>query len=76
MEKQYHMSESHMFKRIVDVYHDGKLVSSKRMWVVDADEYADSLENDGFIYGYTQDEVDEAKRIYEEKLANLIGGNK
>ena len=65
-----------MFKRIVDVYHDEKLVSSKRMWVVDADEYADSLERDGFVYGYTQDEVDEAKRIYEEKLANLIGGNK
>lgn len=75
MKKQYCMSESFMFKRTIKVYHNGELVSSERMWIDEADEYADQLEEDGYVYGYTQDEVDEAKRTYEEKLANLIGGN-
>ena len=74
MKKQYHMSESYLFKRTVTAYHDGKLVSSETLWIDDADEYADQLEEDGYIYGYTQDEVNEAKRLYENKLANLIGG--
>ena len=66
------MSESYMFKRTVKVYCNGELVSSKTLWIDDADEYADQLEEEGYVYGYTQDEVDEAKRVYEEKLANLI----
>ena len=74
MKKQYHMSESYMFKRKVTAYCNGELVSSEILWVDDADEYADQLEEEGYVYGYTQDEVDEAKRLYEEKLANLIGG--
>ena len=73
MKKQYHMSETFLFKRTITTYHDGELVSSETMWVDDADEYVDQLEEDGYIYGYTQCEVDEAKRVYEDKLSNLIG---
>ena len=72
MKKQYHMSEVFLFKRTITAYHGGELVSSETMWVDDADEYADQLEEEGYIYGYTQDEVDEAKRVYEDKLSNLI----
>lgn len=74
MKKQYRMGESFMFKRTIKVYHNGELVSSKRMWIDEADEYADQLESDGYVYGYIQEEVDEAKVTYEERLANLIGG--
>ena len=75
MKKQYHMSESFMFKRTVDIYHNGELISSEKLWVDEADERADQLEEAGYVYGYTQDEVDEARRIYEERIANLIGGD-
>ena len=68
------MSEAFLFKRIITAYHDGELISSETMWVDDADEYADRLEEEGYVYGYTQYEVDEARRFYEDKLANLIGG--
>lgn len=72
MKKQYHISESYLFKRRVSIYHDGELISSKEMWVDDIYEYVDELEEDGYVYGYTQDEVDEAKRLYEDKLTNVI----
>ena len=75
MKKQYHMSEDFLFKRTVDVYCNGELISSDTLWIDDADEYADQLEEDGYVYGYTQDEVNEAKGLYENKLANLIGGD-
>lgn len=74
MKKQYHISESHQFKRTVEVYHDGELISSERLWIDEADKYTDLLERDGYIRGYSQKEVDEVKRQYEEKLDNLIGG--
>lgn len=75
MKKQYHMSESYMFKRTVTTYCNGELVSSETLWMDDAGEYAEQLEKDGYIYGYTQEEVNEAKRVYEDKLSNLIGGS-
>jgi hypothetical protein len=74
MKKQYRMSEEFMFQKTIKVYHNGELISSERMWIDEADERADQLEEAGYVYGYTQDEVDEARRIYEERLANLIGG--
>lgn len=72
MKKQYHMSESYMFKITVKTYHDGVLVTSETLWCDEADEYADQLESDGYIYGYTEQEVEKAKKRYEEMLENII----
>ena len=72
MKKQYRLSEVYMFKRRVSTYHDGELISSKEMWVDDSDRYVDELLEAGYTYGYTADEVNEAKRLYEHKLSNLI----
>lgn len=72
MKKQYHVSESYMFKRTITVYRDGKLTLSETLWTDEADGFIEQLEEDGYVCGYTQKEVDEAKRIYEERLANLI----
>ena len=72
MKKQYHTTETHAFKCRVCIYHDGTQISSKEMWLDDADEYISELEKRGYICGYTTDEVNKAKRLYEHKLSNLI----
>lgn len=72
MKKQYHMSESYLFKRTIKTYHDGELVASETLWLDEADVYADQLERDGYIYGYTKQDVEDAKRRYEEMLENII----
>jgi hypothetical protein len=72
MKKQYHISESFQFKRTVATYHDGVLVASETLWMDEADEYADKLEDEGYVYGYTKREVESAKRRYEEMLENII----
>lgn len=75
MKKQYRTSETFLFKTIVSIYHNGKHISSKRLYIDDAEKYVNSLEKNGYTYGFTQEEVDEAKRLYDYKLSNLIGGN-
>ena len=72
MKKQYHMSESYLFKRTVKTYHNGELVTSERLWDDEADKYADQLESEGYIYGYTKQEVEKAKKRYDEMLENII----
>lgn len=72
MKKQYHMSESFLCKRTVKTYHDGELVASETLWLDEADEYTDELEDKGYVYGYTKQEVEDAKRRYEEMLENII----
>ena len=72
MKKQYHISESFQFKRTVTTYHDGALVASETLWMDEADEYADQLESDGYIYGYTKQDVEKVKKRYEEMLENII----
>lgn len=57
---------------MLSTYHDGKLVESK---VYDIDELNDviaKLEEDGYVYGYTQEEVAAMKRRYERMLRNII----
>jgi hypothetical protein len=72
MKKQYRISESYQLKRIVEAYHNGELVLSQRLWMDEADKYADQLEKDGYIYGYTKEEVEEEKERYERMLNNII----
>lgn len=72
MKKQYRYIKTTLLRVHLDIYHDGELVGSKEMWLDEADNEMTKLKLDGYIYGYTQEEVEEAKNRYEEMLENII----
>lgn len=75
MKKQYCVKEIYGMKATLEIYHDGTLISSERNWEDEIDKKATKLEESGYTYGYSQKAVDNAKKEYEVKLANLIGGS-
>ena len=72
IKKQYRWSGLRRFYAHLDIYHDGKLVDSKKVYIDEADKEEDQLKHNGYTYCYTKKEVEEAKRIYEERLSNVI----
>lgn len=73
IKKQYQCYETRTWKYKVDHYINGKLVHSIEFWQGDdLDNYIEGLEKDGYTLGYLPDEVDDAKTIYEDMLANII----
>lgn len=73
MEKQYRCIHTYSFKIFIELYHDGELVETKKLW--EDDEYLnfiESLESNGYTYGYKKEEVEEAKERYERMLDNMI----
>lgn len=73
MKKQYNLKMNSEFKRTLNVYHDGNLIESKSYYLDEIDNEINKLESDGYIYGYTQEEIATAKRHYERMLRNMIG---
>lgn len=74
MKKQYRSQHTYRFKVFIYLYHDGELVETKEFW--EDDEYLnfiESLELNGYTYGYKKEEVKEAKERYEYMLNNMIG---
>ena len=72
MRKQYNYADYIFGKKILYIYHDGKLVETKELWIDDFFDEVDKLEYDGYVLGYTKELVEEAKRQYERMLANII----
>lgn len=73
MKKQYRYSDENLFYRaFLYIYHDGILVDTKRYWSDELYEEIKKLEQDGYTYGYTKEEVEEAKQQYENMLENVI----
>lgn len=72
MKKQFKRQDWTFGKSIVYVYHDGELVDSKNLWNDECEAEIDKLEENGYTYGYTKDEVEAAKRRYERMLKNII----
>ena len=73
MKKQYKYKHTSRLMVYVQLYHDGKLIETKK--ALEGDEVwdmLDKLESDGYTYGYTKDEVEKEKRKYEHMLANII----
>lgn len=73
MKKQYRSQHTYSFKVFIYLYHDGELVETKKFW--EDDEYLnfiESLELNGYTYGYKKEEVEEAKKRYEYMLNNMI----
>ena len=74
MKKQYRSQHTYRFKVFIYLYHDGELVETKEFW--EDDEYLnfiESLELNGYTYGYKKEEIKEAKERYEYMLNNMIG---
>ena len=57
---------------IIRIYHDGQLVEEKTLFQDEAGDYIEELEQQGYTKGYTKQEVEESKRIYENQLQNII----
>lgn len=72
MRKQYRYCNTATWKYEIDIYHDGKLVENRSVWIDELDDEVDKLEEQGYTYGYTKKEVEEAKQKYESILENLI----
>jgi hypothetical protein len=75
MRKQYRISELDWKTWRIDIYHDSVRVASETYLRIQDDEYNDRLdwlEEQGYTYGYTIEEVENAKKLYEHKLKNMI----
>lgn len=73
MKKQFRCQRTYGFRVFIELYHDGELVETKKLW--EDDEYLnfiESLESNGYTYGYKKEEVEEAKERYERMLCNMI----
>lgn len=72
MKKQYRHEQVGFNRERLYVYHDGELIETK---ILEADEKPKEvckLKSNGYAYGYTTEEVEEAKKWYEERLMNAI----
>ena len=72
MKLQYRSGGSYGFKDWFELYHDGELVESYGVSILDSEEEADMLEEAGYTYGYTQEEVESVKKKYYEMLERVI----
>ena len=57
---------------IIRIYHDGQLVEEKILIQDEAVDYIEGLEQQGYTKGYTKQEVEESRKIYENQLQNII----
>ena len=74
MLKQYRVREGKIFEYIIELYHDGKLVNTEKVWASDKEGKINILENEGYSYGYTSIEIQRQKKIYELMAAAAIPG--
>ena len=79
MKKQYRIIEECWCKHRIYVYHDGEFIESKSFYYDEVDKEIDKLESNGYAYGFTKEEVEEAKEEikelqeqYEMMLENII----
>ena len=72
MKKQYRIEALSFAKCVVILYHDGVEVERNRMWEDECDDYVDKLEDEGYTFGYSVDEVENARKNYEWRLEDII----
>lgn len=72
MKKQYRYYETTSFKYDIELWHDGSFFNTHEVWVDELDDEITRLEKQGYTYGYTEYEVEQAKLIYERRLENII----
>ena len=72
MKLQYRQIDIGGFKYRITLYHDGKFVEKRDVWLDDLEDEIDKLEARGYTFGYTKEEVEFARKLYESKLSNII----
>lgn len=72
MKKQYNYQETASFRYILNIYHDGQLVDSQKYWEDELYDKSKQLEEQGYVYGYTNEQIEKTKRIYEHMLENRL----
>lgn len=73
MKKQYRYGDYLSFgKKYLTTYHDGELIETKVFWLDDFFDEKDRLEDAGYTYAFSKEEVEKAKERYEYMLANMI----
>lgn len=75
MRLQYRFIEYIGFKYMIKLYCDGWLVKAYEVWADELDDEIEKVENKGYTYGYTEDELNEARVHYEKMLDNVIRKN-
>lgn len=75
MKLQYRYIDVGGFQYIVRLYCDGWLVKSYKIYLDELDDEVEKIENEGYAYGYTEDELDKAREQYERILDNVIRKN-
>ncbi len=72
MKLQYRYIDAGGFRYIIRLYCDGWLVKSYKIWLDELDNEIEKIENQGYTYGYTEDELDRARAHYKNVLDNVI----
>ena len=72
MKLQYRYIDVGGFQYIIRLYCDGWLVKSYKVYSIELDDEIEKIENEGYTYGYTEDELNEARAYYERVLDNVI----
>lgn len=75
MKKQFRYREYDWYRCICYLYHDGKLIDKKIIDASELSDYVDILKIQGYTKGFVKDEVEEAEKIYKNKLENIIEEN-
>lgn len=57
---------------IIELYHDGVMIQAIKKDRADAEGYIDRLEARGYTFGYTDKDIEEARKKYEHMLENRI----
>ena len=72
MRLQYRTSDYMGLKTRITVYEDGEVVKDYAVYDDEANAECDRLEEQGYIFGYTEAQVRVARKEYEYKLARMI----
>ena len=74
MKKQYRITERHWPFYNIILYHDGMKVEVRDSDRIVIDMDINKLEREGYTYGYTDDEIEKARKAYEHMVENRIEG--
>ena len=75
MKKQYDYYECRWPNYEIVLYHDGTKVTVERKDLLKLEDYLEQLENDGYVRGYTEEDVEEARQRWEHIYENRIERN-
>ena len=75
MKKQYDYYECRWPNYEIILYHDGVKVGVERIDLLKLDNHLEELEAEGYTRGYTEEDVEKARKRWEHIYANRIERN-